>query len=111
MFNFYTSKNAFFLKCTATTHDSHSYGDVNIAGKGLQTFGIRSVLRAFEQVRICNVPQMLCHDPGPRIFRSHQQGCPIKLPLTTHKEFEENAEDLYLAWIHKEARNSRKIMM
>jgi hypothetical protein len=42
----------------------HPYRDVTIASEGLQSFGISSALRAFEQVGIFIVPQLQCHDLG-----------------------------------------------
>jgi hypothetical protein len=37
----------------------HLYGDVTIAGEGLQNFGLCSALRAFEQGGISIVPHLL----------------------------------------------------
>jgi hypothetical protein len=39
----------------------HLYGDLTIAGEGLQNVGLCSVLRAFEQGRIFIVPQLPLH--------------------------------------------------
>jgi hypothetical protein len=53
----------------------HLYGDVTIAGEGLQNLGLCSALRAFEQGG-----SLLCHtccDTGPRFFRSHLKDRPI----------------------------------
>jgi hypothetical protein len=61
------------------THRSrifHLYGDVTIAGEGLQNLGLCSAPRAFELGRIFNVPQLLWH--GPRFFRSHPKNHPIQ---------------------------------
>jgi hypothetical protein len=38
---------------------SHLYGDVTIAGEGLQNLGLCSALRAFEQGGIFIVPHLL----------------------------------------------------
>jgi hypothetical protein len=38
---------------------NHSYGDVAIAGEGLQNLGLSSALRAFEQGGIFIVPHLL----------------------------------------------------
>jgi hypothetical protein len=35
------------------------YGDVTIAGEGMQNLGLRSALRTFEQGRIFIVPHLL----------------------------------------------------
>jgi hypothetical protein len=61
----------------------HLYGDVTIAGEGLQNLGLRvcSALKAFEQRGIF----ITCRDTGPRSFRSHPKDCPIQSPLTTHE--------------------------
>jgi hypothetical protein len=68
----------------------HLYGDVIIAGEGLQNLGLCLVLRAFE----CSGPlsrgggsfsyYTYC-DTGPRFFWSHPKDCPIQSPLTTHE--------------------------
>jgi hypothetical protein len=39
----------------------HLYGDVTIAGEGLQNLGLCSALRAFEQRGIFIVPHLLWH--------------------------------------------------
>jgi hypothetical protein len=63
------------------------YGDITIAGEGLQTLGLCSVLMAFEQGGIFIVPQLLWHGtsvylsglirrtaPFSRLLR-HTKGC------------------------------------
>jgi hypothetical protein len=61
----------------------HLYGDVTIAGEGLQTLGLCSALRAFEQGEIFIVPHLLRH--GASIFLSHPKDRPIQSPFTTHE--------------------------
>jgi hypothetical protein len=55
----------------------HLHGDVPIADEGLQSFGLCSALRAFEQGRIFIVPHLLRH--GTLIRRT----APTHSPLTT----------------------------
>jgi hypothetical protein len=52
------------------------YGDVTIAGEGLQNLGL------------CREGSLSCHtccDMGPQFFRSHQKDRPIQSPLTIHE--------------------------
>jgi hypothetical protein len=44
---------------TSRSRIFHLYGDVTIAGEGLQNFGLCSALRAFEQGGIFIVPHLL----------------------------------------------------
>jgi hypothetical protein len=44
---------------TSRSRILHLYGDVTIAGEGLQNFGLYSALRAFEQGGNFIVPQLL----------------------------------------------------
>jgi hypothetical protein len=44
---------------TSRSRILHLYGDVTIAGEGLQNMGLCSALRAFEQGGILIVPHML----------------------------------------------------
>jgi hypothetical protein len=44
---------------TSRSRVFHLYGDVTIAGEGLQNLGLCSVLRAFEQGGIFIVPHLL----------------------------------------------------
>jgi hypothetical protein len=46
---------------TSRSRIFHLYGDVTIAGEGLQNLGLSSVLRAFEQGGIFIVPHLLWH--------------------------------------------------
>jgi hypothetical protein len=47
------------LFITSRSRIFHLYGDVTIAGEGLQNFGLCSALRAFEQGGIFIVPHLL----------------------------------------------------
>jgi hypothetical protein len=62
---------------TSRSRIFHLYGDVTIAGEGLQNLGLCSALRAFEKGGIFIVPHLL--------FRSNPKECPIYSPLTTHE--------------------------
>jgi hypothetical protein len=85
----------------------HLYGDVTIAGEGLQNLGLCSALRALEQGGILIVPHLLWREasffsglirrtaPFSRLLR-HTRGCegsvltrilmgPYQSPFTTHK--------------------------
>jgi hypothetical protein len=50
------------------------YGDVTIAGEGLQNLGLYSALRAFEQGGIFFVPHLLCYEAS--IFPVSLEGQP-----------------------------------
>jgi hypothetical protein len=52
----------------------HLYGDVTIAGEGLQNLGLCSALRAFEQGEIVIVPHLLWH--GASVFPVLSEGPP-----------------------------------
>jgi hypothetical protein len=52
----------------------HLYGDVTIAGDGLQNLGLCLVLRAFEQGGIFIVPHLLWH--GTSVFPILSEGPP-----------------------------------
>jgi hypothetical protein len=58
------------------------YGDITIAGEGLQNLGLCSALKAFEQGGIFIVPHLLWH--GTSVFPVHPKDRPIQSPLTTH---------------------------
>jgi hypothetical protein len=49
-----------------------TYGDVTIAGEGLQNLGLCSALRAFEQGEIFIVPHLLWH--GTSVFPVSSEG-------------------------------------
>ena len=51
---------------TSRSRMFHWYGDVTIAGEGLQILGLCSALRAFEQGEIFIVPHLLQH--GASVF-------------------------------------------
>jgi hypothetical protein len=61
----------------------HLYGDVTIAGEGLQNLDLCSALKAFEQGG--RLSCHTCSDTGPRFYRSHLKDYPIRSPVTTHK--------------------------
>jgi hypothetical protein len=57
---------------TSRSRIFHLYGDVTIAGEGLQNFGLCSALRAFEQGGIFIVPHLLWH--GTSVFPVSSEG-------------------------------------
>jgi hypothetical protein len=59
----------------------HLYGDVTIAGEGLQNLGLCSALGAFEQGGTFILPHLLWHGA----ILSHPKDRPIQSPLTTHE--------------------------
>jgi hypothetical protein len=88
-----SSENSYLNYCfTSRSRIFHLYGDITIAGEGLQNLGLCSALRAFEQGWIFIVPHLLWH--GASVFRSHPKDHPIQSPLTTHKGG--CVEDLFL---------------
>jgi hypothetical protein len=69
---------------TSRSRIFHLYGDVTIAGEGLQNLGLCSALRAFEQGGIFIVPHLLWH--GTSVFPVFiRRTAPIQSPLTTHE--------------------------
>jgi hypothetical protein len=54
----------------------HLYGDVTIAGEGLQNLGLCSALRAFEQGGIFIVPHLLYMWYGASVFSVSSEGPP-----------------------------------
>jgi hypothetical protein len=60
---------------TSCSRIFHLYGDVTIAGEGLQNLGLCSALRAFEQGGIFIVTH-LC-DTGPRFFGLIRRNAPF----------------------------------
>jgi hypothetical protein len=48
------------------------YGNVNIAGEGLQDLGLCSALRAFEQGGIFIVPHLQCHEASVFLVTSER---------------------------------------
>jgi hypothetical protein len=68
----------------------HLYGDVTIAGEGLQNVGLCSALKAFEQGGIFIVPHLLWH--GTSVFPVSSEGPSHAVAFyDTH----EDAEDLF----------------
>jgi hypothetical protein len=65
---------------TSCSRIFHLYGDVAIAGEGLQNLGLCSALRAFEQGGIFIVPHLLWH--GASVFPVSSE----QSTLTTHKD-------------------------
>jgi hypothetical protein len=55
----------------------HLYGDVTIAGEGLQNLGLCLALRKFEQGGIFIVPHLLWH--GASIFPVSSEGPPYSV--------------------------------
>ena len=68
---------------TSRSRVFHLYGDVTIAGEGLQNLGLCSALRAFEQGGIFIVPHLLWH--GTSVFPVSSEGPSIQSPRTTHE--------------------------
>jgi hypothetical protein len=60
---------------TSRSRIFHLYGDVTIAGKGLQNLGLCLVLRAFQQGGIFIVPHLLWHGTST-IFPVSSEGLP-----------------------------------
>jgi hypothetical protein len=59
---------------TSRSRIFHLYGDVTITGEGLQSLGLCSALRAFEQGKIFIVPHLLRH--GTSVFPVSSEGPP-----------------------------------
>jgi hypothetical protein len=75
---------------TSRSRIFHLYGDVTIAGEGLQNFGLCSALRAFEQGGIFIVSHLLWH--GISVFPVSSEGPPQSVAsYDTHGD----AEDLF----------------
>jgi hypothetical protein len=62
------------IDCMSRSRIFHLYGDVTIAGEGLQKLGLCSALRAFEQGGIFIVPHLLWH--GTSVFPVSSEGPP-----------------------------------
>jgi hypothetical protein len=71
----------FIYGFTSRSRIFHLYGDVTIAGEGLQNLGLCSGPLSREGSLSCHTS---C-DTGPRFFRSHPKDHPIQSPLTTHE--------------------------
>jgi hypothetical protein len=68
----------------------HLYGDVTIAGEGLQNLGLCSALRAFEQGGIFTVPHLLWH--GTSVLPVSYEGPPR---LVAFYDTRGDVEDLF----------------
>ena len=75
---------------TSRSRIFHLYGDVTIAGEGLQNLGLCSALRAFEQGGIFIVPHLLWH--GASVFPVSSEGPPH---LVAFYDTQGVAEDLF----------------
>jgi hypothetical protein len=75
---------------TSRSRIFHLYGDVIIAGEGLQNLGLYSVLRAFELEGIFIVPHLLWH--GASVFPVSPEGLPH---LFASYDTRGNVEDLF----------------
>jgi hypothetical protein len=66
----------------------HLYGDVTIAGEGLQNLGLCSVLKAFEQGGIFIVTHLMWH--GTLVFQVSSEGPPQSVAsYDTHVDVED----------------------
>ena len=75
---------------TSLSRIFHLYGDVTIAGEGLQNLGLCSALRAFEQGGIFIVPHLLWH--GTSVFPVSSEGPPH---LVASYDTRGDVEDLF----------------
>jgi hypothetical protein len=75
---------------TSRSRIFHLYGDVTIAGEGLQNLGLCSALRAFEQGGIFIVPHLLWH--GTSVFPVSSEGPP---QLVASYDTQGDVEDLF----------------
>jgi hypothetical protein len=69
--------------CMSRSRIFHLYGDVTIAGEGLQNLGLCSAPGPLS--REGSLSCHTCCNTGPRFFRSHPNDRPIQSPLTTHE--------------------------
>jgi hypothetical protein len=76
---------------TSCSRIFHLYGDVTIAGEGLQNLGLCSALRAFEQGGIFIVPHLLWHRTS--VFPVSSEGTPHSI---ASYDSQEDADDLFL---------------
>jgi hypothetical protein len=79
-----------FTVFTSRSRIFHLYGDVTIAGEGLQNLGLCSALRAFEQGGIFIVPHLLWH--GASVFPVSSEGPPH---LVASYDTQGGVEDLF----------------
>jgi hypothetical protein len=75
---------------TSRSRIFHLYGDVTIAGEGLQNLGLCSALRAFEQGVIFIMPHLLWH--GTSVFLVSSEGPPH---LVASYDTRGDVEDLF----------------
>ena len=75
---------------TSRSRIFHLYGDVTIAGEGLQKLGLCSALRAFEQGGTFIVPHLLWH--GTSVFPVSSEGPPH---LVASYDTRGDVEDLF----------------
>jgi hypothetical protein len=66
---------------TSRSRIFHLYGDVTIAGEGLQNLGLPLAPLSREGSLSCHT----CCDTGPRFFRSLPKDRPIQSPFTTQE--------------------------
>jgi hypothetical protein len=76
--------------CTSCSRIFHLYGDVTIAGEGLQNLGLCSALRAFEQEGIFIVSHLLWHRTS--VFLVSSEGPPHSV---TSYDTRGDMEDLF----------------
>jgi hypothetical protein len=75
---------------TSRSRIFHLYGDVTIAGEGLQNLGLWSAKSAFEQWGVFIVPHLLWH--GTSVFPVSSEGLPY---LVASYDTQEDVEDLF----------------
>jgi hypothetical protein len=75
---------------TSRSNNFHLYGDVTIAGEELQSLGLYSALRAFEQGGIYIVPHLLWH--GASVFSVSSERPPF---LVASYDTRGDVEDLF----------------
>jgi hypothetical protein len=91
---------------TSRSRIFHLYGDVTIAGEGMQNLGLCSALRAFEQGGIFIVPHLLWHGTSIFSVSSDRRTAPFSR-LLRHTR---GCERSILTRIHTDRLNSLKIM-
>jgi hypothetical protein len=69
-----------------------SYGNVTIAGEGLQNLGLCSAIKAFEQEEIFIMPHQLRH--GVLVSPSHSKDRPYLIASYVSNVTQGDAEDL-----------------
>jgi hypothetical protein len=84
-------RNYVHYSFTSRSRIFHLYGDVTIAGEGLQSLGLCSAIRAFEQEVIFIVPHLLWH--GASVFPVSSEGPPHSVAFY---DTQGDVEDLFL---------------